>query len=382
MSGESPSLRTTGPVPSPPAVAGTSLDLVDTPALALDLDVFEANLRAMHGSALPGAVSIRAHAKAHKCVEIARRQIAAGSRGICCQKLAEAEVFVDAGIDDVLLTNQVATPAKAMRVASLARRARFAVCVDHPHHVGLLAQAMRGSRATLEILIELDVGGGRCGVGSPPDAVEIARAIRAHPSLRLRGLQAYQGRAQHLRLPAERAAAVAKAAGLAAEVRDALREAGEPCAVVTGGGTGSFRHEAASGVYTEVQPGSYVLMDGDYLANVPDADGPRFASALAVHCSVLSTNGRRVVLDAGLKALAVDSGLPAVAGGGWKTLALSDEHMVVEADAATAVPPIGARLVVQPSHCDPTVNLHDWLVAHRGSRVDAVWRVDARGALT
>ena len=374
-------MRVHGLIPAPPARAGDALNAVDTPALLLDLDRFEANLAALHGTPLAHGVSIRPHGKAHKCSQIAARQIAAGAAGICCQKVSEAEVFVDSGIGDVLVTNQVATAGKASRLARLATRARIGVCVDDVAQVELIGVAALASSALVDVLIEVDVGGRRCGVAGPAEAMALARAVGQHAGLRLRGLHAYHGRAQHLRDPLAREDAIAEAARLAAAVRDALLASGFPCDVVTGGGTGSYRFEAASGVYTEIQPGSYVLMDTDYLANTPMDGDPQFAPALTVLCSVVSRHEGRVVLDGGLKAFAVDSGLPRIDRPGWTVRGLSDEHAVVELAPGVLAPGIGEKVAVMPSHCDPTVNLHDWLIAVRGTRVEAAWRVDARGAL-
>lgn len=368
-------------VPAAPARPGDALDRVDTPALLLDLDLFEANLQALHARVLPTGVKIRSHGKAHKCPSIALRQIAAGAVGLCCQKTAEAEVFVDAGIGDVLISNEVVGASKAARVAALARRARVGVCVDHPDPVRTLGAAARAAGVRLDALIEVDVGQGRCGVQSPEEAVALARAIADQPALRLRGLQAYYGSAQHLRKPDERAQAIARAAALVRGVRDALAAAGHVCEEITGGGTGTWVHEVASGLYTEIQPGSYVLMDVDYARNETGADDLRFAQALQLLATVISARPGHAVLDAGLKALAVDSGPPLVRDLPWSAQSVSDEHTVLKAEPGGAALAVGDRVRLIPGHCDPTVNLHDWIVAVRGDHVEAVWPIAARGAL-
>lgn len=374
------------PRPRPPAAAGDPIDAVDTPALMLDLDAFEANIAAVHGAVAGRGVALRAHGKAHKCVEIARRQVAAGAVGVCCQKVAEAEVFVAGGISDVLVSNQVIAPAKLRRLARLSRQATVGVCVDHPAQVEALASAVREADGRVAVLIEIDVGGGRCGVLEPAQALDLAARVQAHaPWLALRGLQAYHGRAQHRRSSRERREAIAQACERAAAVRDALRAAGFACPVVTGAGTGTYPLEAASGVYTELQPGSYVLMDADYFANEADPAAPPLRQVLTVRCQVISERPGQVVLDGGLKAFSVDSGLPSPRLTGWKAVSISDEHLVLrpEPDAAApaAAPRLGELVEVVPGHCDPTVNLHDWLVVHRAGRVVDCWPVDARGAL-
>ncbi len=368
----------------PPAQPGDRLDAIDTPALLIDLDAFEANLAAVHSTVLGAGVALRAHGKAHKSVEIARRQVAAGAVGVCCQKVGEAEVFVAGGIRDVLVSNQVVAPAKLARLAALARQATVGVCVDAIGPVRALAQAAREAGSTVDVLIELDVGMARCGVTTDDEVLALARAVaEGAPHLRLRGLQAYHGSAQHRRSPQARAEAIATAAQKAAAARDALRAAGHACEVVTGAGTGTYRHEVASGVYTEVQTGSYVLMDADYFANEPDPADPPLRPVLTVWCQVISARPGQCVLDAGLKAFAVDSGPPRPLIEGWHVASLSDEHLVLRTKPGEPAAPLGigdhVRLV--PGHCDPTVNLHDHLVACRGDRVEALWRVDARGAL-
>lgn len=383
---------------APPAAPGDPLGRVDTPALVLDLDAFEANVAALHAHAAARGVRVRAHGKAHRCPEISRRQVAAGAVGVCCQKVGEAEGFAEAGIADILVSNEIVDPAKLERLARLARRVRLAVCVDHPGAVAALARACRQAQARIDVLIELDVGQGRCGVATIDEVMALARAVAAAaPALRLRGLQAYHGSAQHLRTAQARSQAIAAAARRAALARDTLRSAGFGCDEVSGGGTGTFAYEVASGVYTEIQPGSYALMDLDYRANEPDAAAPAMRQAIGVMMSVMSVRAAHAVLDGGLKAVSVDSGLPALRLPGWRVRGVSDEHTVIEPlEAGRTVPagegssapapllshlPVpGQRCVLDPGHCDPTVNLHDWVVAYRGDRVEAVWPVLPRDA--
>lgn len=364
-----------------PARAGDALGAIDTPALLLDLDAFQANLSTVQREVAVAGGRLRPHGKAHRCAEIALRQIRAGAVGICCQKLTEAEIFVDAGVGDVLISNQVVGERKADRVALLARRARVAVCVDSPVHVEQLARAARARAAHIDLMIEVDVGQGRCGVTEPSQALALARQIAAaSPWLRLRGLQAYHGRAQHQREPWQRRDSIARAAAIAREVRDALALEGSACDEVSGGGTGSYPCELASGVYTEIQAGSYVLMDADYAANTLDDGQPALRQALIVLTTVISARPGHAVLDAGLKSMSAESGLPACAEPGWSTMSISDEHLVLRKTGAGRELSIGDMVRVVPSHCDPTVNLHDFFVVIAGDRVEAIWPVDARGA--
>jgi D-serine deaminase-like pyridoxal phosphate-dependent protein len=271
---------------------------------------------------------------------------------------------------------------KARRLAALAHGARVGACVDSVLQVEQLGAAARDAGTNVGVLIEVDVGQGRCGVGGADEALVLAERIASFaPWLELRGLQAYHGRAQHLRSPQERSDAIAAAAAIAAGVRDALRARGYACDEVCGGGTGSYPNEIASGVYTELQAGSYVLMDGDYQDNQPDPRAPALRQVISVWCTVVTERATHLVLDGGLKAFAVDSGRPRPAPPGWAVRSMSDEHTVLVPSGQASPLHLADKLALVPGHCDPTVNLHDWFVAHRGGRVEAVWPIDARGAL-
>ncbi len=367
----------------PPARVGADIDTIDTPALLLDLDVFERNLEALDRSLAGRRVRLRPHAKAHKCPEIARRQVARGAVGICCQKVSEAEVFVESGIADVLVVNEIVGAAKLARLARLAGRAAVGVCVDDEGNVGELAQAAADAGSRLDVLVEVDVGANRCGVPPGPSVLALARRVAASSRLRFAGLQAYHGRAQHLRAPEERRAAIRGAVDELRATLALLEANGLPAAMVTGAGTGTYELEADSGVYTELQPGSYVFMDADYGRNL-DADGrpvSRFAQSLFVLATVMSrTRPSRAVVDAGLKAHSVDSGMPLVCGvPGARYTRPSDEHGVIELDGPGTLV-LGQKVRLIPGHCDPTVNLHDWLICVRGRLVEDIWPIAARGA--
>ncbi|MCX8004485.1 MAG: DSD1 family PLP-dependent enzyme [Burkholderiaceae bacterium] len=367
-----------------PAAPGDRLQDVDTPALILDLDRFETNLARMRAAAASFHVRLRPHAKSHKCVEIARRQIAAGAVGICCQKVGEAEVFVAAGIGDVLITNEVIGERKLQRLVQLAWRypqARIGVCVDDAEAARRLGALCMAQEARLDVYVDLDVGQNRTGVATAQDAVELARAVVACPRFTFMGLHAYAGSAQHRRGVPERRAAVEAAARKAAQTREALRAADLPCEVITGGGTGTFIYEASSQIFNEIQPGSYALMDVDYARNEHDASAPRFEHALFILASVMSRRGDRATLDAGLKAFSTDAGLPAPTFTGWQVWSVSDEHTVLHRAGEGPSIKLGDKALLVPGHCDPTVNLHDWIVAVRKGTVEAVWPVDARGAV-
>ncbi len=364
-----------------PARVGDPVGAIETPALVVDLDPFERNLDKM-AQATRG-IRLRPHAKSHKCAEIARMQVARGAVGICCQKTDEAEAFVAAGIRDVLVTNEVVAPAKLARLAALARSATIGVLVDSPALVPLLGAVAARESAVLDVYVEVDVGAHRCGVAPGPPALALAEAIAREPSLRFRGLHAYHGAAQHLRAPAERRAAVAAAARGAQATRELIEGAGIGCDIVTGAGTGTWQLERDLGVCNELQPGSYVFMDVDYLRNVADASESRFESSLFVLAGVMSMPAQdRAIVDAGLKAFSFDSGLPQVHGRvGVDYVKASDEHGVLRVPDSGTPLALDERVWLVPGHCDPTVNLYDFIVAVRGGTVAAVWPIEARGAL-
>jgi len=366
-----------------PARVGDAVDDIDTPALVVDLDPFERNLDLMANAARSAGVALRPHAKAHKCPDIADLQIEGGAVGICCQKVGEAEAFVAAGIRDVLVTNEIVGAAKLARLAALAKDATIGVLVDDADNVRHLGAAARDAGTTLDVLVEIDVGMKRCGIAPGAAAVALAETVVRTPGLRFRGLHAYHGSAQHLRAPAERRDAIATVVRLARETKAAIEAAGVPCPVVTGAGTGTWQLERDSGVFTELQPGSYAFMDVDYHRNALAPDEHDFEQSLYVLASVMSAPVReRAIVDAGLKAFAFDSGPPQV----WHAPGLdyvkaSDEHGVLTVAAGRDPPLPGDRVWLIPGHCDPTVNLYDWIVGVRGSRVECVWPVAARGAL-
>jgi 3-hydroxy-D-aspartate aldolase len=368
------------PLPAP-AAPGQPLADVDTPACLLDLDAFERNLATMTDAVRPFDVRLRPHAKSHKCAEIARRQIAAGAVGVCVQKTSEAEALVAGGVPDVLIANEVVGRDKLARLAQLGRSAQIGVCVDDADVVADLDAAARGAGSRLDVYVEVNVGANRCGVEPGAPALRLAQIVSGSANLRFAGLQAYHGAAQHLRTVEERRAAIAQAVEKAGGTRRLIEDAGLACDIVTGAGTGTFIYEGTSGVYDELQPGSYVFMDADYNRNSWEGF-PRFEQSLFIWATVMSApTPERVVVDAGLKAHSFDSGMPQVVGWpGVEYARPSDEHGVLKVAAGARAPRLGDKLRLVPGHCDPTVNLYDWFVCYRGERVEAVWPVTARGA--
>lgn len=369
----------------PPQV-GDPVDAVDTPALVLDLDALERNIAAMAAYAREHGLLLRPHAKSHKSPDIARLQVAAGAVGVCVQKTSEALALADGGVEDLFVSNQVIAPGKLAALAELAGRVRLSVAVDSTLGVHRLAEAVRAAGTAVRALVEVDVGQGRCGV-APEQAGELAAAVAAAgpAGLTFGGLHAYQGGAQHLRTPAERLAAVDDAAQRVAAALESLQRNGIHCPLVTGAGTGTFPCETGTGVWGELQPGSYVFLDRDYADNEPTPGAPRFEHALFVKSRVVSAHGTHAVVDAGHKAHAIDSGMPSVWG---RDLAFGnggDEHGILTVAGPDPLPGLGDTVWLVPGHCDPTVNLHDAYVVVRGGlergAVHAVWPVAARGAV-
>ena len=255
----------------PPAEIGMPLADVDTPALIIDLDAFERNLEAMARNVSAAGVRIRPHAKTHKCAVIARRQMALGAVGVCCQKVSEAQALVQAGVTDVLVSNQVVGRRKIERLAALAREAKVGVCVDDAGNAAEVGEAAVAAGVTIDALVEIDVGAGRCGIAPGPEAFALAQCVASIDGLRFAGLQAYHGSAQHIRNYTARGEAIDAAASMARTTVESLAQAGIECETVAGAGTGTWQFEAASGVYNELQAGSYIFMDADYAANRDEA---------------------------------------------------------------------------------------------------------------
>ena len=368
-----------------PAMVGMDEADIQTPCLVLDLDALERNIIKMGQFAKDKNMRHRVHGKMHKSVDVALLQEKlGGSCGVCCQKVSEAEAFVRGGIKDVLVSNQVRDPAKIDRLARLPKLgARAICCVDDLANIADLSAAAVKHGTQIECLVEIDCGAGRCGVQSTEDVVAIATAIDAAEGLKFAGLQAYQGAMQHLDDYEERKAKIDVAVAMVAEAVAALKSVGLECDIVGGGGTGSYYFEGESGVYNELQCGSYAFMDADY-GRILDRDGKRidqgeWQNALFLLTSVMShAKADKAICDAGLKAQSVDSGLPVIFGRtDVEYIKCSDEHGVI-ADP-DGVLKVGDKLKLVPGHCDPTCNVHDWYVGVRNGKVEALWPITARG---
>ena len=370
---------------SPPADIGMQFADIDTPALIIDLDVFEKNLDRMAENARNLGVRLRPHAKMHKSADVARAQISRGAVGVCCQKVSEAEALIDSGINNILITNQAVGETKLDRFSQLSMRADISICVDNSQNIEDLNTSAAKFGTRLDILVEVDVGGGRCGVQPGTPVLELAKKIESSTYLNFRGLQAYQGRVQNIRSFTERKNAIELVSNVVAETVALLNNHGISCEHVTGAGTGTWQFEGASKIFTELQAGSYAFMDADYARN-ENADGELisdFGQSLFVYTTVMSMpNSEYVVVDAGLKCLAFDQGMPIVT----DDLTVnyhqpSDEHGVLDLSNSNRRYSLGDKVRLTPGHCDPTVNLHDWYVCVRDDQVEALWEVTARGTI-
>lgn len=372
---------------------GHGVAMVDTPALVIDLDAMDRNLARMADFAQTHGLRLRPHAKMHKSTELALLQVAHGAVGVCVQKTDEALALARGGVSDIYISNEVIAPAKLQRLTEAigTSRTRFAIAVDSAQGIDALAHALAHAGvdqpAAMDVFIEIDVGHGRCGLPPGEAAVALAQRLASHPVLRFAGLQAYHGSAQHQRDPDQRTRSVQEATQAVTLTRQALAAQGFEVALVSGSGTGTFLNEAGSGVWGELQCGSYLFMDADYAANSVTPGAPVFEHALFVKSQVISRSAAHAVCDAGHKSHAIDSGLPTVAFPDGLSFANGgDEHGVLRSIGSLGdLPALGETVWLVPGHCDPTVNLHDYMVGVRGGLaagvVERVIRVDARGAL-
>ncbi|HMI18069.1 MAG TPA: alanine racemase [Sphingomonas sp.] len=357
------------------------MTLPPTPCLVLDLDALERNIARMGAYAAARGLALRPHAKTHKSRMIAGLQARVGAVGICCATLHEAEQLAGAA-PSILLTSPVVTPDKFARIAAfVAGGVDLAVVVDHPNSVPALAAALP-SGGRLRVLVDVDPGGGRTGVARAQDAVALASAIAAHDQLTYGGIQHYCGSDQHIPALADRRSAITARNAKLAETIAALSASGLTPQVVTGGGTGTHGIDAEAGLLTELQCGSYIFMDQDYGACELGGAAP-FEQALTVHATVVSANHPGfVTLDAGIKAIASDAGSPRVLAGAHPDSRYAfkgDEFGQLDLPDGAERPAIGSRIVLMPSHCDPTVNLHGAYHLMRSGVPEGLWPAQGRG---
>jgi D-serine deaminase-like pyridoxal phosphate-dependent protein len=358
---------------------------LNTPALLLDIDALDRNIATMAEHARKAGIQLRPHTKGGKSVAIARRQIAAGAVGICCATLGEAEVMAAAGINDILLTSPVVTPAMVERLVALnTRSSGLIVIADNPANVDALAAAVTRADQSLALLVEFDVGQGRTGTTSIEAAAALASRIKGSGPLRYLGVQAYYGHLQHIDSFTERKAAAETQMERIRALLHHLRREGAPAKIVSGGGTGTFDIDPAGHVFTEVQAGSYPFMDREYLEiAMTGGRGPAFVAALFVQATVISANRPGfAVVNAGYKSFATEGGMPLVispklANPVYKLM--GDEHGGITYGTEGDSLKVGDTVEFIPPHCDPTINLYDRYHCVRGDTLAGIWPVDARG---
>lgn len=369
----------------PMETKGLTKHEIPTPALIVDLDAFERNVRKMAAHAARTGRRLRPHAKTHKCPEVARRQIAAGAVGVCVATVSEAEAMAAAGVGEILLTSPVVDPRKVARLVRIVQRGgRLMVSVGHALEAELLSEAVIAARIELDVLVDLDVGDKRTGVLPGEPALQLARQLARCANLHVRGVQAYAGHASHTVGFAERQRVSAKAIGQAVETRRLLERSGIEAGILSGGSTGTYNIDAEIEGFTELQVGSYVFMDVDY-RRIGGQDGGAiysdFEPSLTVLTSVVSaTHAERVTVDAGTKALDATTAHKPEAKNrrGLVYTKAGDEFGAVSVEADGELPKLGERLEFIVPHCDPNVNLYDRIYACRGDRVEALWPIAAR----
>lgn len=359
---------------------GDSLDALDTPSMIVDLSLMENNIANLMGRFSGKGMHVRPHLKTVKSIELAHRLLAAGAIGGCVAKVSEAEVMAQGGIEDLLITTEIVGTPKLARLAALVQKyPRIKVVVDSLIGAQALNETMRQVQLNINVLIDLNVGQNRCGVMPGEEALTLAHALTEMKHLHLIGLQGYEGHLQHIHNQEERIQRCHQAMEALTATATELRSAGFPIEIVTTGGTGTAETCASFAGVTEVQPGSFIFMDTDYR----NAIGPRYANALTVLTTVISrSTPTRAVVDAGLKSLSIDSGMPEPRGlAGITYQPGGDEHGILTWEKREGLPPleVGDRIEMIPSHIDTTVNLHDYYYAYRNGRLEAIWTIDGRG---
>jgi len=362
---------------TPAALIGSGVGEIDTPALLLDLDIMERNVARMAAAFRGLTAKLRPHAKTHKTPIIAHKQLAAGAIGITCAKLGEAEVMVEGGVRDILIANQIVGARKIARLVSLARHADLIVAVDDAHNVQELSQAAQAAGVSLRVLVEVDVGMHRCGVAPGEPALVLAQQIERAAGLRFAGLMGYEGHLVFVPSLEERVHRVHSDMQTLIDTVSFLESHGLPVDIVSAGGTGTAMITGRLPRISEIQAGSYVFMDGRYKT----IEGVDFDCALSLLTTVISRpRPERVIIDAGMKTLTHEFGLPRFKGReGLELLGLSEEHGTVQLKDPSIAPKPGYKLEIIPSHGDTTLNIHDFYYGLRHGRVEVIWPIAARG---
>jgi len=357
---------------------GINKDEIDTPALLIDLNIMEDNIAKMARFFEGVSAELRPHVKTHKTPIIAHKQIQAGAIGVTCAKLGEAEAMINAGIEDVLIANQIVGTQKIARLVNLAKHANLMLAVDNPQNVNELSAACEAKGATLRVLIEVDTGMGRCGVDPGEPTLELARNIRDAKGLKFSGLMGYEGHTVMIEGKAERKRETEKSVDILVDMKKLLEENGIPVDITSGGGTGTYDITGNYPEMNEVQAGSYVLMDAQY--RTIEGIGDTFGCALTVLTTVISRpKPDRIITDAGMKVLTGEFGLPQPQNiGGLELVSLSEEHGRLVADESVNLK-IGDKFEILPTHGCTTINLHDNFYGIRDGKLECIWKIEARG---
>jgi len=355
-----------------------TIDLLDTPSLFVDLDLMEENTRKMMDFLKGKKQVLRPHAKAHKIPELAKFQISHGAKGICTAKLGEAEIMLEGGIDDILITTPIANEQKIDRMMSALKKypkARIIQVIDNIKHVNALAERLKKEKLSLEVLVEVETGQKRCGVQVGKELIELVKSIRSKEGLKFAGYQAYSGHLQHVHGYEKRKQMARDAVMPLVEFLAKEKDSDLKYEILSGGGTGTY--DAYEDMpFTELQAGSYLFMDADY-----KNAGADFRCALKVISTVISMpTPNRAVVDAGMKCLSIDSGMPTLESYPEVTYRSGgDEHGILDLPAGFSKFNIGQKLIFIPSHCDTTLNQFNKLYGVRKNVVEAEWVIQARG---
>ncbi|MBQ8742911.1 MAG: DSD1 family PLP-dependent enzyme [Clostridia bacterium] len=335
---------------------------LSTPALIIDSKKFRSNANRMAELLSGSSLKLRPHYKSHKCASIARWQIECGAIGMTCAKLSEAEDLCDAGIEDILIANQIVDPAKIRRAADLARNCRLTVCIDSAENIAAFSKAASLCGSTVHCLVEYEIGMKRCGVESKEDVLSLAKQIIKSENLKFDGIQAYAGHISHVEDLNKRKEMTAENYRKLKDLLDYLKENGIDVRTVSGGSTGTAEIKAAEGLYTELQAGSYLFMDAVYRElSLP------FENSLFLLTTVVSAKEDLIVVDAGVKTCGVDQGMPAIYNENAGEIVASEEHFQIHGYRGKAK--VGDKLLLIPGHCCSTVNLHDKIYVLDGERV-------------
>ncbi len=356
---------------------GLSQDLIPTPALVLDADIFESNMKKMMQYLLKQGVSLRPHTKTHKTPMIAHQQIKSGAIGLCCATISEAEVMVNSGLDNILIANEVKDEDKIRRLVSLARYANMMVAVDDTENLKKLSEASFEIGVDLGVIIEIDVGMGRCGARSTEAAVELAKLANSLKNINFLGIMGYEGHAVFIKDRHERQETGRKANKYLVDTAEAIRKAGVPVEIVSGAGSGTFDIAGEYPGITEIQAGSYIFMDLTY-----EKVGLPFEQSLTVLASVVSTpDDETVILNTGMKSISPEREVPKIKGvENVEVVKLAEEHAKCRALTPYIGLAVGDKVHLVPSHCCTTTNLYNQIYVVRKGKIEGIWEIAARGS--